>query len=298
LYKDSILATDDCQREAVAVTVVIPAHNEASVLPATLASLADGITPDAEIVVVCNGCTDLTASVARAAAPNAIVLESSIASKAHALNVGDGRARFFPRFYLDADIRLSPGAVLAVAQKMLETGAFVASPCAVMDLSGCSWFVRAYYSVWLSLPYVRDGLMGTGVYALSEKGRQRFAEFPQVIADDGYVRALFAPSERLLVTDCHALVRAPRDLANLIKIKTRSRLGVYELQMKFPELAQRVAPGSGGLSFIARRPSLWGAAMVYLGVNLYTRWRAKRMARERGFDIWERDDSRRTPSDG
>jgi hypothetical protein len=181
---------------------------------------------------------------------------------------------------------------------MAEAQALIASPRPVMDFEGCSWAVRAYYAVWLALPYVRNGLMGTGVYALSEKGRQRFAEFPQVIADDGYVRALFSPSERLLVTDCHALVRAPRDLANLIKIKTRSRLGVYELQMKFPELAQKVAPGSGGLPFIARRPSLWGAAMVYLGVNLYTRWRAKRMARERGFDIWERDDSRRTPSDG
>ena len=280
------------------MTVVIPAHNEASVLSSTLMTLLAKHTQDPEIVVVCNGCSDSSASVARASAPSAIVLESSIASKAHALNLGDSHARFFPRFYLDADIRISPGALSIVARKMTDTGALVASPRPVMDLQGCSWAVRAYYSVWLALPYVRDGLMGTGVYALSEKGRQRFAEFPQVIADDGYVRALFAPSERLLVTDCHVLVRAPQNLANLIKIKTRSRLGVYELQMKYPELAQKMAPGTGGLAFVARRPSLWLAAMVYLGVNLYTRRRAKRMARDRGFDVWERDDSRRAPSDG
>ena len=73
---------------------------------------------------------------------------------------------------------------------------------------------------------------------------------------------------------------------------------MYELKMKYPELAAQVAPGTRGLAFVALRPSLWVAAMVYLGVNLYTRWRAKRMARQRGFDVWERDDSRRAPSDG
>jgi glycosyltransferase involved in cell wall biosynthesis len=278
-------------------SVVMPAHNEESVIGETIESLKDDIG-QAELIICCNGCSDRTASVSRMANPHVIVLESNTPSKVGALNDGDEKSTYFPRVYMDADIRVSPGGLTTLTQRMSERGALLASPAPVMDLEHCSWFVRAYYSVWLSLPYVRDGLMGTGVYALSEKGRQRFAEFPQVIADDGYVRALFSPSERLLVTDCHALVRAPRDLANLIKIKTRSRLGVYELQMKFPELAQKVAPGSGGLPFIARRPSLWGAAMVYLGVNLYTRWRAKRMARERGFDIWERDDSRRTPSDG
>ena len=278
-------------------SVVMPAHNEESVIRETIESLKDDFG-QAELIICCNGCSDRTASVSRMANPHVIVLESNTPSKVGALNDGDEKATYFPRVYMDADIRVSPGGLTTLTQRMSERGALLASPSPVMDFEHCSWFVRAYYSVWLSLPYVRDGLMGTGVYALSEKGRQRFPEFPQVIADDGYVRALFAPSERLLVTDCHALVRAPRDIANLIKIKTRSRLGVYELQMKFPELAQKVAPGSGGLSFIARRPSLWVAAMVYLGVNLYTRWRAKRMARERGFDIWERDDSRRTPSDG
>jgi glycosyltransferase involved in cell wall biosynthesis len=279
------------------ISIVVPAHNESAVIRDTLASLgSEPVIP--ELIIACNGCADDTATVARAADPHAIVLESSVPSKTAALNIGDATASHFPRFYIDADIRVSPGALTLVARRMRETGKPIASPRPVMDFEGCSRAVRAYYAVWLALPYVRDGLMGTGVYALSEQGRQRFAEFPQVIADDGYVRALFAPSERLLVTDCHVLVRAPRNLANLIKIKTRSRLGVYELQMKYPELALQVAPGTGGLAFVARRPSLWVAALVYLSVNLYTRRRAKRMARERGFDVWERDDSRRAPSDG
>lgn len=282
---------------ALCGSVVIPAHNEESVIGDTISALKSE-RGSFEIVIVCNGCNDRTAVEARSFGAGVKVLETSLPSKTYALNLGDKAASLYPRFYLDADIRLSRGALELVTKRMSETNLLIASPRPVMDFEGCSWAVRAYYAVWLALPYVRNGLMGTGVYALSEKGRQRFAEFPQVIADDGYVRALFAPSERLLVTDCHVLVRAPRNLANLIKIKTRSRLGVYELQMKYPELAQKVAPGTGGLAFVARRPSLWLAAIVYLGVNLYTRTRAKRMARERGFGIWERDDSRRTPSNG
>ncbi len=280
------------------LSVVIPAHNEAAVIAETLASLFSGSKQIPDVLVVCNGCYDDTASVVRAVAPDAIVLESSVASKTHALNLGDQHASGFPRFYLDADIRVSPGALDTVASRMAETGAPIASPRPVMDLEGCSWLVRAYYAVWLQLPYVRDGLMGTGVYALSREGRQRFGEFPQLIADDGYVRALFEPSERLLVTECHVLVRAPRNLANLVKIKTRSRLGVYELHMKFPELAGAAEAHGGALRFVASRPSLWVPAMVYLAVNLLTRWRARRMARQRGFSVWERDDSRRAAGSG
>ena len=282
----------------VVLSVVIPAHNEQAVLPSTLESLSRGTHKQLCLVIACNGRSDFTGSVARAVAPDAIVLESNVASKTHALNVGDRIASGFPRFYLDADIRVSPGALDTVARRMAETGAPIASPRPVMDLEGCSWLVRAYYAVWLQLPYVRDGLMGTGVYALSREGRQRFGEFPQLIADDGYVRALFEPSERLLVTECHVLVRAPRNLANLVKIKTRSRLGVYELHMKFPELAGAAEAHGGALRFVASRPSLWVPAMVYLAVNLLTRWRARRMARQRGFSVWERDDSRRAAGSG
>jgi glycosyltransferase involved in cell wall biosynthesis len=278
------------------LSVIVPAHNEEQQIADTLLSLHINDELSVELVVCCNGCTDRTSSVAREVAPGAIVIESSVASKPHALNLSDRCATYFPRLYLDADIRLSPGALSSLVRRMAETGAPIASPRPVMDFQGCSWAVRAYYAVWLALPYVRDGLMGTGVYVLSLEGRSRFHEFPQLIADDGYVRALFKPSERLLLDECYAMVRAPRDLRNLVKIKTRSRLGVYELQIKYPHLAP--GAGGGGLRYVASHPSLWLAAVVYFGVNLYTRVRARRMVREKGFHIWERDDSRRNGAPG
>jgi len=288
--------------DSLRFSVLIPAHNESGQIQDTLRSIsksADALNLSSnEILVVCNGCQDETASVVRQNFSSVYVVETPIASKTLALNLGDAQLTAFPRFYLDADIRLSPSALTRIATLLHTSGALIASPRAVMDLEGCSWPVRAFYTVWLSLPYVRNGLNGTGVYALSREGRSRFGEFPQLIADDGYVRAHFKPSERLLVEECYALVRAPQDLHNLVKIKTRSRLGVYELQLKYPHLAASGPAASGGFRFVAMRPSLWAPALVYLGVNLYTRWRARRMAREKGFNIWERDDSRRGGAPG
>ena len=80
-------------------------------------------------------------------------------------------------------------------------GALAAAPVMDVDLRGSSLAVRAYYRVWMRLPYVRDGMIGVGVYALSEEGRRRFGEFPEVIADDGYVRMLFGSGERIRVDD-------------------------------------------------------------------------------------------------
>lgn len=49
----------------VTVTVLIPAHNEESSLPATLASLMEQSTPPNRIVVVADNCTDRTVQVAK-----------------------------------------------------------------------------------------------------------------------------------------------------------------------------------------------------------------------------------------
>ena len=40
--------------------------------------------------------------------------------------------------------------------------------------------VRAFYRVFKELPYVRDGLIGLGVYGISEMGRARFDQFPEL----------------------------------------------------------------------------------------------------------------------
>jgi len=182
--------------------VVIPAHNEEVVLGRGLDGVLSGaLLGEIDVVVVCNGCSDGTADVARSYGDRVRVIETPIPSKTHALNLGDEAARGFPRFYVDADVVLTLDGIRRIAARLGASGAPAAAPVMQVDLSGSSWPVRAFYAIWTQMPYTREGMIGVGVYALSEEGRRRFGRFPDVIADDGYVRALFSPVERVRVDE-------------------------------------------------------------------------------------------------
>ena len=165
-----------------------------------------------------------------------------------------------------------------------------------VDLRGAGAAVRAYYRIWTRLPYVREGLIGVGVYALSEEGRGRFGEFPDVIADDGYVRMLFSDGERVPVLGAPVRVRAPASLSDLVRIKTRSRLGRDELGQRFPELVARergTKSYGGAFGAIVVRPWLWPAAAIYAAVVLRARRRAQIELASLDSYVWERDHSSR-----
>src|SRR5829696_5509012 len=109
------------------ISIVIPAHNEANVIGRCLASLLDGAAEgELDVVVVCNGCTDATADVARRAGPAVRVIETDVPSKSNALNLGDRAARGFPRFYVDADVVVPLASVREVG-RVLESGAALAA---------------------------------------------------------------------------------------------------------------------------------------------------------------------------
>jgi glycosyltransferase involved in cell wall biosynthesis len=275
-------------------TVVIPAHNEARVIQKTLLTLLQGATShELEIIVVCNGCTDNTANIVRSFGPPVLLLESPVASKAAALNIGDREARGFPRFYLDADVELRIEAIRKTSAALQEGKLLAASPAMQMDLAGSSWAVRAFYRIWSELPYCRDGMIGTGVYALSKMARRRFDCFPDIIADDGYVRALFREDERGVVPGCVVRVKSPATLKGLIKIFTRARLGRYELQRDFPHLLENEQKKYGdAILQLLKKPLLFAEIAVYFCVNLICRIRARRQFQQ-GRIPWERDESSR-----
>jgi len=276
-------------------TIIIPAHNEEAVVARCIESIRRDAKADSyQVILVANGCSDATGEVARQAWDRIDVIETDTASKSNALNLGDAKATSFPRIYMDADISLTPETISTVCSRMGETGALAAAPAMEMRFLGTPWPVRAYYRVWQELAYVREGMIGVGVYALSEEGRRRFDQFPAIIADDGYVRRLFEPHERLCVEECRSIVTAPGSLWGLIKIKTRSRLGGYELTEKFPALLQNEPKGYARAFLpLILRPSFWPSLMLYLAVNLVVRLRARRMHRRRAHGVWERDDTSR-----
>jgi len=276
------------------VSVVIPAHNEAGVISRCLKLLMrPNKSVGLEILVVCNGCTDNTAEIVRSF-ESVICIETDVASKTHALNLGDSRASYFPRFYLDADIRFDINDLAKVVSVLQKKGAMAAAPKMQMDLSRSSWAVRSYYDIWCNLPYCREGMIGAGVYGLSEKGRECFSDFPDIIADDRFIRALFTGDERVGVKNAVSVITAPTSLGGLIKIKTRSRLGGYEFEALYPELLENESKEYGlAAGELLGEIKLWPKVVVYLAVNLLTRLRARLHSISKGYSHWERDETSR-----
>ncbi len=276
-------------------SVVIPAHNEEAVIGRLLESLtARGRSDDLEIWVVCNGCTDDTAELARSCAGSINVIETEIASKSEALRLGDRAAESFPRLYIDADVMISREAVDRVVCELESGRCLAAAPRMRVDVSRVPWAVRAYYQIWLRLPYHLEGMIGSGVYAMSREGRARFDEFPDIISDDGFARLQFAPGERLTVEDVEFTITPPMSLTGVVHVKTRSQKGLLQLHRRYPELQRNDPRGySNPLADILGDPRRWPASAVYLYVILRTKLAAIWMNYRGDLATWERDETSR-----
>ena len=210
-------------------SVVVPAHDEASVITSCLDALFTGVSPgQLEVVVSCNGCSDNTASVVRALPYPVTVLEQATASKPAALRLADSVSSTLPRLYLDADVQLQGRSALAVLFVLQDNGPLAARPRAHYDTSRASWPVRSYYRARAGLPSINGSLWGAGVYGLSRRGRERFDQFPDVVADDLFVDSLFRDDE-IDVVDCTpVVVQVPHTTADLLRVLRRSQRGKAE----------------------------------------------------------------------
>ena len=274
--------------EGVEGAIIIPAHNEEAVIARTLASLADlPSSHQFEVIVVCNGTTDGTASVARRF-PGVQVVEIPVASKVAALNHGDGLASKWPRLYLDADIEITPAAVRGVLSVLSDPMGRLeaARPSADYDTRGASFLVRRYYRARSRITSFEDALWGAGAYAVSEAGHRRFSEFPELAGDDLFVDRLFPAGTRAVIGTESVIVRTPRDLANLSRILRRG----VRANTEHPEGATTRETASALLRTV-RGPSSLLDAVVYASVAASARWRV-RLERDRTAG-WERDVSSR-----
>jgi hypothetical protein len=201
---------------------------------------------------------------------------------------------------VDADVALPIDSLRAVAAALRDGRALAAAPRMKVDLEGRNWLVRAYYDTWLSLPYHLDGMIGSGVYAVSREGRERFGEFPNLISDDGFVRLHFAPGERVTVSTAEFTITPPETLRGILGVKTRSQKGAIQLKRACPELlANDPRDYSGSLADILKQPRRWPKTLVYGFVILVTKARGYWMNWTGNLGTWERDDSSRTsPPDG
>lgn len=281
-------------------SLVVPAHNEQASIVRCLAALAgDENVARIEVVVVANGCTDATAETARGfhdRIPQLQVIELTEASKSAALNAGDSACHAFPRVYLDADIVLSGDALTGLIRELDTPGARVASPRVRFDTVGAAALVRGFYRTYERLPYVGAGLIGLGVYALSEAGRARFDAFPDIISDDLFVQRLFTEAERRTSAGVFT-VRTPRTVRALLRVRTRVAQGNAELARSgLRDLADTstttTATSRALLDILREDPRMMAAVAAYTAVIIASRLRA-RVSRDR---VWLRDDSSRVLS--
>ena len=219
------------------ISIIVPAHNEGLVIARAIKAIIFGAAAgEIDVIVVCNGCADDTARIARSFGPPVRVIETEVGNKANALNLGDQAALAFPRIYADADVLITLNAIRMLAARLERGDVLVVAPRSSINLSGCSWRVRAYYDIRSRLPSAREGIGGSGVYALSQAGRRRFDDFPNITADDGYVRIQFKPEERQTLMSANSIVFAPRTIKDLILVRTRAYYGTIELARRFPDL--------------------------------------------------------------
>ncbi len=269
-------------------TILIPAHDEASVIGRTLKHLLIGMSPgEFRIVVIANACTDDTADIARQVAPDAIVIQTPRAGKTHALNIGRLAAPpGAPIVFLDADLDVTAESLRALIAPLLIGTSLAA--CGRMNIltDGCLPVVRDFYRGWRLNPYFGHGKFG-GLFALSHEGAARVFPLPHVIADDEFIRRSFSKAETAFVPDCVFTARAPKRLSNLIRVRKRALRGARAIAgMGHP------SPEKGSTLTMARRalrrPSEAYPFAVFAAVTAYIRV-VLAFERGRAKDRWERD---------
>jgi len=279
-----------------AVSVIVPAHNEARVIGRLLARLAPAAGPGGwlDVVVVANGCSDGTAGVAGTFGPAVRVVSLPEASKRAALDAGDRLARWFPRIYVDADVELGPGDIAALAAALQRPGVLAAAPEATYPLVGRPWLVRSFYQVWTRLPEVRRGLFGRGVIGVSQRGHERLRTLPPVIADDLAASLAFAPHERTVTAGARVVVHPPCAITGLLDRRVRTVVGTAQLERAdgAPAASARTRPSDLG-AIALREPRMAPQVVAFLAVSALTRLRAGQAIRQRRYSAWQRDESSR-----
>jgi glycosyltransferase involved in cell wall biosynthesis len=276
------------------ISIIIPAHDEGLVIARTLEALTtDALPGELDVVVVCNGCNDDTASIARRFGAPVRVIETPIPNKAHALNLGDQAARSFPRIYVDADVLVTLTTIRALAERLERGGVIAVAPQPYFDLTGCSCVVRAFYDIRCRLPSFGEGIGGSGVYALSETARRRFDEFPNLIADDTFVRIQFKYEERETLSFVKSIVFVPHTIKDLVAIEARADFGTFELGRLYSELCRnRGESNHTTLVSLFTHPLLWPKLFIYWYVRAMARRKARIRIRTNTF-VWERDETSR-----
>lgn len=270
----------DPQGDTTLMSVIIAARNEEAYIGTCLNALLEQTTEagQVEVIVAANACTDRTVAVASACQDDfaargwqLTVLEVPEPGKVNALNAADRTAKGFALVFLDADVRCDRELLaqlrdaLATDHPTYATGTLKVAPAK-------TWFTRRYAKLWVRLPFVRGGAVGAGLFSVNRAGRARWAEFPDIISDDTFVRLQFKPQERVEVPARYHWPMV-EGFGNLVRVRRRQDAGVQEIHRLYPEIIGNEAKASVRkrdlLVLLLKRPiSFFVYSLVHVAVRL------------------------------
>jgi len=118
------------------VSVIIPAHNEESVIGKTLQALPYNV----EKIVVCNACTDKTADIAKNYAQ---VVKTPKKGVSYARNVGARIAKYDKLVFLDADIVIDGKTIPAIIRTNANIGTTKVKPNSNLLMDKFMMFIKS-----------------------------------------------------------------------------------------------------------------------------------------------------------
>lgn len=150
------------------IAVLVPAHNESSVISGTLRSITPQLAPTDRLVVVADNCEDETAAIARAEGAEVILrTNSALRGKGYALDFGVRHVEHNPPevlIVIDADCRIAPSAIDVLARSCNLTGRPTQALYLMRAQKEAGLNMRIAEFAWIVKNYVRpEGLRRLGL---------------------------------------------------------------------------------------------------------------------------------------
>lgn len=227
-------------------SIIIPAYNEERLIAARLEHLLIPLNNFCdEIIIVCNGCTDKTASKARFALNrlleinnfdcHVIIEELKLGSKTKALNHGIKVSKNPVVVLLDADIDITSDGCAKLVNFLSENNLQAASPAPNFNFCDAHWLNKRFYKVVSASSYNKKHRIAN-VIALSKSAKTELFPLPNVIADDAYIQRVIGESNYRLMSTLSYTFHCPKSVLAMFKVQARIIRGNLELKRKFPTL--------------------------------------------------------------
>ncbi len=278
------------------LTIIVPCNNEESCIANCLNALLEQCDLPADhamqVIVAANGCVDRTVPIAHGLAPklnaagyDPLVLDLPVGNKINALNEAEAQATHAGRVFVDADVVLGPRILRELADILAQDAAVYASGTVQVPRPK-NLVSRAYAKVWTRLSFLREGVPGIGLYAVNAAARARWGRFPDIIADDRFVRLKFAPHERQK-TEATYIWPLPEGYENLVHVRHRWTEGNIELAQRFPDLIDNDSEINKSFSGVLRLLRTPFSSIVFVLVYLASNRRARK-AKDGSAFVWQR----------